>query len=474
MSISNIQKVLNLISTSQAIYAELTDVDDATLLETILLKSGKISGADFTKKEAQEFVQRYEIAAPFETKASGFQGIIFKDKIDNKYVFAIRGSEQIGKDFIYADGGDIGRFGFAAGQAADMYRYWKKLTTQEGQVVNYSQQEKIQLFLMTTASPSFWGSLVTGALLIAGIADTAEYAAFLAGFKSDVGLGAISASTKVDVTGHSLGGNLAYVFASMFPNNIGDVATINAPSINGGLGNVQGIGITGQDILKLLGFSTVDQSKITSLTAEGDAVHLVSGAQIGSIVNISQEVGHGVLDPLANNHSVINGLDSLNVMNLFAKLDPSQADKPSGILRDIMRASSNISDDTFENMLDALRYMMLGETIEKTKVSTKGDLDLRGKLYQNMQDLENATQFKDLIGKVTLVKTSTSPETAKSNYGQFLAVYYRSPFALNGTIVIEMVARKSEAIFYSFNFLIQIIFKIMIGFYWKKRVIYYF
>lgn len=134
--VSNIQKLIDLISTSEAIYSKFNLTN---LLQNLTSKDG-----GFTDIEAEDFVSRYEIAAPFETKLSGFQAILFHDKIDNKFVFAVRGSEQAIEDFTFADGGDIGRFGFAAGQAADMYRYWKKLTAPLSQQVIYSAQEQLQ------------------------------------------------------------------------------------------------------------------------------------------------------------------------------------------------------------------------------------------------------------------------------------------------------------------------------------------
>ena len=104
----NIQSLIDLISTSQAVYSKF---DLAFLKENLQAKDGA-----FTAQEANAFVERYEIAAPLESTDSGFQAILFKDKIDNKYVFAIRGSEQLAQDFIYADIGDIGEYGYAAAQ----------------------------------------------------------------------------------------------------------------------------------------------------------------------------------------------------------------------------------------------------------------------------------------------------------------------------------------------------------------------
>lgn len=116
--------LLKLIYTSQAIYANLSV---PKTLEEILVTAGKFGGADFTEQEAGAFVDRYEISAPMASSASGFQSILFHDKIDNTYVLAIRGSEQFLQDFVWADGGNIGDYGYAASQSLDLYRYWKQL-----------------------------------------------------------------------------------------------------------------------------------------------------------------------------------------------------------------------------------------------------------------------------------------------------------------------------------------------------------
>jgi len=418
-----INKLVDLIEASQAVYGSLTTTPS---LKSVLTSDSDHGGADFTEKEANAFVERYEIAAPLESKPSGFQAILFKDKIDNKYVFAIRGSEQLAQDFIYADVGDIGEYGYAAAQAVDMYRYWKKLTTSALAAVDYTQTEITQLYLLT--HPLLGTSNI--------VASAADYIALVNSLKTDVGIGAISSTQKVEVTGHSLGGNLANVFASMFPANIDQVVTINAPSLNGGLGNIQGYGVTAQDLLALMGFSQVDQSKITSVTSEGDLVHLTSGSQIGSVVNISQEVGHQPIDGLSNNHSVINGLDSLNLMGLFSTLDPSQKNHPGGILSDFMRASSNQTIDTFENMLDGLRKILLGDSYTtKIAAGSKNDIEARNELYNNIDELRDRIINGDLnylVGNVNFIKSSADVSSAKQSYDQFLSLYYLTPFVLSG------------------------------------------
>jgi len=409
MTINNIGTLGKLISTAQAAYG-------------ILSKDGLLDdlkntdhGADFTDKEAQDFIDQYKVISPTVSFFSGFQSVVFQDKQTGKKILAIRGSEQLGQDFIWADGQDIATSGFARNQAVDLYRYWKMLTATEHSAVTYSADEINTLYRMTHDS-----------VIDEFTFSTSDYISLQTSLSHDVGLGAIAPGEIIDVTGHSLGGNLAYVFASMFPDNIGEVVTINAPGIDRLIFN-------GQANLLDLGFSQVDSSKITSIDAEGDLVHYVSGIQPGTIINISQEVGHQPIDGLSNNHSVINGLDSLNLMGLFSTLDPSQANNPSGILTDIMRASSNEKIDTFENMLDGLRKILLGSSYtEKTTAGSKNDIEVRNELYNNIDELnERITKgnLQNLVGKVVF-RTAKNVEDPQQDYSQFLALYYLTPFVL--------------------------------------------
>lgn len=365
-------------------------------------------------------VQKIELGSKFSVvpksgvdNESGFQAILLQPSGGGNKILAIRGSEEILNDFVYADVFDIGTVGFANNQAVDLYRYWRRLTTPAGVDVSYSDSQIYALFKM------YEFDAVT------------DLAVFSAKLLSDTGLGVIAEGEKVDVTGHSLGGNLAYVFASMFPDSVGQVVTINAPGID------RAISDSGQDILVDLGFSVVDESKITSVNAEGDAVHFLGGSQPGNIIDISQEVGNvPIYDGLSINHSVINTVDSLNIMKLFATLDPTQETDPSGILMRIMQLSSNEGVNTFENMLDGLRKLLMGENIQSTPVGSKQDLERREILYENIKELSESGHFVNLRGHVTLAEVSTNPNVAKTNWSQFLSLYHGLPYALEGSEAI--------------------------------------
>lgn len=194
MSITNMEKLTQLISAAQASYGSLAKDS----LENDLKKAE--GGADFANKEAAEFVGRYELVDQQPNTATGFSVTLFHDKIDKKYVFAIRGTgipNDFVNDLVVSDLNDIRSYGYAANQAVDLYRYWKRLTTAKNESVVYSQSEINKLYLLNHS------------LLSATVIEltSPEYLSFVRGLSIDKGLGAVSPTAKVDVTGHSLGGN---------------------------------------------------------------------------------------------------------------------------------------------------------------------------------------------------------------------------------------------------------------------------
>ncbi|WP_331347115.1 flagellinolysin, partial [Cellvibrio sp. UBA7661] len=404
MTINNIEALIKLISTAKAIYG---DFPSDTLVNVLK------NTADFTASEADKFIGNFNyLSYSFTDNDSGFQAAVFQDKSTGKKVLAIRGSEEVWNDHVTANTLGIGVAGFANEQAVDLYRYWKKLTATEGQENIYSDDEIAMLYQMKLANDFYETGLDE-------LWETIGFQLFKLSLSGDVGLGVIDENEVVDVTGHSLGGNLAYVFSRMFPENTGQVVTLNAP----GLGD--------DSVLGELGF-VGGGANITSVIAEGDFVHTVSGDTIGSAVKITQEVEHGILDYVNNNHSIINAVDGLHLFGLFSKLDPTQANSPSGILKTFMQQSSNKGLDTYENMLDSLRKLLIDDDIIKTPAATKNDLAQREQFYLNMKELEESGHFVNLKGHIKLVEPSLNTAQAKSDYGQFLALYFAAPFALQG------------------------------------------
>lgn len=179
MTIIAIEIWADLASTFLASYGTL---DKSFLKDTLMDPQ---TGADFTSTQADAFIERYELKHQLPNQSSGFSATVFWDKIEQKHVLAIRGTEinwqGIPSDLFSADLGGIGATGFANQQAADLYRYWKRLTTPAGQSVHYSMDELVKLYMLENANT----------MTVAGIVGSAAFILFQDTFNADTGLGLI-------------------------------------------------------------------------------------------------------------------------------------------------------------------------------------------------------------------------------------------------------------------------------------------
>jgi pimeloyl-ACP methyl ester carboxylesterase len=409
MAITNIEILSNLSSTALATYGSL-DVDN---LKISLINQNL--GANFTETQADSFVERYELKHQLPNQLSGFSATLFWDKLEEKHVLAIRGTELdllgIPTDGISADFLGIGATGYAREQAADLYRYWKQLITPEGLAVSYTTTELVQLYMLETAS----------SFSVSEIISSTAFLLFQSTFNGDVGLGLVDRYEQVDVTGHSLGGHLAMLFARMFPSNTDQVVTLNAPDIFSH-GNLR---------LNMAGFTVGPDynGKITQLNAEGDIVTILGNITPGTQITFAQEVS----DIIAN-HSSANGVDGLNLMALMATIDPSLSNQTAAFLSSFVRASSNLPFNSYEVLLDGLRRFFMGSDIASTIVAANFSGPARESFYANMKALGDLftpdAALAHMVGNIYLVP-ATGVE-ARNDYGQFLALYFATPFALEG------------------------------------------
>lgn len=391
-------------------------------------------GIGMTEKQKIAFVARYELTYYRPNDLTGFSATLFTDTLDgNKKVLALRGTEftqgagQIATDFAVADALGIAGAGFANFQAVQLYRYVKELTTIGGVSVQYSDDDIAKIAMLFFAKQI---ELATVILPQGTAHDIAVWASQQAGFSTlfselanDKGIGTgaalLQAGDKVDVTGHSLGGHLALLFARMFPQYTDQVVTLNAPTFYA----------TGDAFLTSIGFPLGSGSNITRLEADGDFVHTLGNVDPGYAISIAQEKFPGVTDTVVGNHSSVNGVDGLNLMALIVKLDPSLINSPMQI-SGFIRNASNDYKNTYEKTLDALRHIILGDTITDTVVSSGSSDANRISLYDNMDALQNSATFQALIGHVTLVAPPTSASAARNDFSAFLSLYYLTPFTL--------------------------------------------
>jgi hypothetical protein len=124
--------------------------------------------------------------------------------------------------------------------------------------------------------------------------------------------GIIPQGTKIDVTGHSLGGALAQSFATAHPNTVNSIYSYNAP----------GIGGLSTEAYEVLGItpSSLGQNNIYNIYAkEGISVTSGLGTLLGTKIPVSIDDGY-----LVQNHSISRLTESLHIYNMLSSIANTQ------------------------------------------------------------------------------------------------------------------------------------------------------
>jgi Ca2+-binding RTX toxin-like protein len=158
-------------------------------------------------------------------------------------------------------------------------------------------------------------------------------------------------------------------------------------------------------------------------------------------------------------HSLVLLVDSLNVQNTLAQLDPSL---DAAKLKNIFNSASNakvetgfISDvginnqgkadgDTLERVVNALADMLgmgwkdserlKGSLDGNTWALTTGPTGYSGRtmFYEKLKAITDTSTYEALLGNATIVPGNQAAD-AKTNFGSFLALHALSPFAIQTT-----------------------------------------
>jgi hypothetical protein len=143
--------------------------------------------------------------------AVGFSATLFRDnRPGGRYVLALRGTEPLTPaDQIYSIG-QISSWGLAAHQIASAYNYFQRLITRAGEAVPQIDVE-FTLFQPADGRPN---------VRVSGLLEgTSGYLA-LTRYTANNAIGTLAelpAGTRIDVTGHSLGGHLGQALSRLFP-----------------------------------------------------------------------------------------------------------------------------------------------------------------------------------------------------------------------------------------------------------------
>ncbi len=370
--------------------------------------------------------KRFEVLASYTGSLTDYQGIVFRDKTEGTVYLANRGTSS-GKD-IAADMDLALLSGLARKQVAAMVNWWNDIALPAG--TSYRGVDS------TSVLGSDPRTFVDGGQRTASgaIADAVATAA---------------AAGKLRVVGHSLGGHLTTVFATLFHDQVAHSSTFNGAGLFSGAA-LSGVfknllaGSPMGELANIIGRQPVVPGKATQdnfFAAQGlnfttnDATFLQAGERLPVYNEYTSELS---LSPIQN-HFQYKLTDSLALFRAFEALDP---DARLPVLATVAQTASDVQPASLERALDALRRAVLGPEVATTPVSDDGGdweksimPQARIDYHRNLQALQESAAFKSLAAKVDVVAlagggASATAREASTDFGAFVALRDLSPFAL--------------------------------------------
>ncbi len=258
-----------------------------------------------------------------------------------------------------------------------------------------------------------------------------------------------AAAGKFRVVGHSLGGHLTTVFATLFHDQVSHSSTFN------GAGLFSGVALSGMlktmlagspmsELGSIIGRQPVLPDKSTQdnfFAAQGlnfatnDATFMQAGERLPVYNEYTSELS---LSPIRN-HFQYKLTDSLALFRAFEALDPGVR---LPLLASVAQTASDVQPASLERTLDALRRAVLGPNVAATPASDDGGdweksimPQARIDYHQNLQALQDSAAYKSLAAKVDVVAlagggASAIAREAAADFGAFVALRDLSPFAL--------------------------------------------
>jgi len=380
----------------------------------------KLIAPELTKPLADQIGDRFIVLDVKNDPISGYQGVLFKDLVSGGVILANRGTAgwtDIDEDV------DLALLsGVARNEIITMVNWWNDISRPQGTAY--------------TALTNNLGVFSSAGTQIASGADVDVIATAIA-------------QNKFRVVGHSLGGHLTTVFASLFHDQVSASSTFNGAGIDsigvyatGALNQLMKDFLVGKPLDQLadiLGVSAVlPQNSQSNYYAENGFSLTTSDwifSQIGKHIGLENEQSNVAF---WQNHSMYKLTDLLALYATLAKLQP---DIDIQTLNGLAKASSNESVNSLENMLDSVRRFFNGSSITPTPaVDDGGDWEdntmppERITFHTNLQNLgDKISSLETLLGKVTLTLPSSDSESlARNDFSVFLSLFTLSPVVIRG------------------------------------------
>jgi hypothetical protein len=378
----------------------------------------------FSDAQTTAFVAEWEVADHIPDTASGFSATIFRNRRTGAYSLAIRGSLEV-VDFA-ADAALITGDGIAIRQVVDLYNFWQRATTTQGQTY------RAAFVVMRDSS----GALPPGAFAI-GVTPYGivfEDSAGLADASLRLGSWAIPAGlAHIDVSGHSLGGHLAMAFTRLVPG-----INANALAVNG-LGFKINT-VTVDDLFAALGGQPAfDAGRIQNAYGERwlefAAMNNIVLQQPGAAYDGIFIESASPLPPTWAGHGAPQMTDSLALYSLLATLDSALDTAGAAGIRtigNILEASSPGANRSLENLVNAM-----GDLFRSGTTITAAQTDQREALYARLKSIQDDSLFRQSAGFVTLrdltpFNASQIASVAQNNLAYRYALTHLNPFAVVG------------------------------------------
>jgi Ca2+-binding RTX toxin-like protein len=298
--------------------------------------------------------------------------------------------------------------GSASNQLVDMVNWWLRETGKAGESVKQ---------IGVSPDP------VTGYWTFNAAADT-------------VGTGHITAAdlaNGIEVDGHSLGGYLASAFTRLF----GVQAHVTGTSTFNSAGFAPGSDLIFQRLDELVGTSyglgrfpnASEQSNYFAVHGLNVTTNSFWFSQQGTRVELFNEQSTFLGTDIPN-HYMYKLTDSLALTAAMAQLDATLTTQRATA---IFESGSNVISASLEGVLDALRRMLGGSSVQTTPADDASDSEpSRVAYHANLKALTDSAMFQSLAGNVTLEASGNliAQAQARNSFADIVALETLAPFVI--------------------------------------------